>query len=66
MNTLIPNVWLPGQVNPGLSRHRSLGPIRLDILAAVELQHGHVRAAEHLANLAAEMRETRADVEARP
>ncbi len=59
MNTLIPNVWLPGQVNPGLSRHRSLGPVRLDILADLELQHGHHTAAEHLSRLAAEQRELR-------
>ena len=45
-------------IKPGsrLSIHRSLGPIRLDVLAAVELQHGHHAAAEHLSRLAAEQR----------
>lgn len=42
-----------------LSIHRSLGPIRLAILAAVELQHGHHRTAEHLARLADEQRQAR-------
>jgi len=64
MSTSHSNTWPAGIVKPGLSIHRSVGAIRLDILAAVELAHGHHRAAEHLANLAAEMRETRAGAEA--
>lgn len=40
------------------SIHLVLTPSYLDQLAGFELQHGHVRAAERLANLAAEMRET--------
>ena len=40
-----------------------LTPSHYDLLAACELQHGHVRAAERWANLAAEMRETRAGAE---
>ena len=60
MSTLASNTWLPGQIKPGLSISRNVGAIRLDILAAVELQHGHHAAAEHLSNLAAKIRETRA------
>ncbi len=34
-------------------------PRRLDMEAAIELQHGHIQAAEMLARRAAEMREAR-------
>jgi len=46
------------------SVHLVLTPSYLDRLAGFELQHGHVRAAERWATLAAELRETRAGAEA--
>jgi len=35
-----------------------ISPAALDCLAGIELQHGHYARAEHLAQLAADMRET--------
>jgi len=46
------------------SVHLVLTPAHYDLLAGFELQHGHVRQAERLANLAAEMRQVRAGREA--
>ena len=46
--------------------HLVLTPSHYDLLAACELQHGHTRAAERLAALAVEMRESRSRVEAQP
>ncbi len=66
MNAKKQNVWLPGQVNPRLAVPRNVGPVRLDLLADLELQHGHTNAAEFLSHRAAELRETRGLREARP
>lgn len=39
------------------SVHLALTPSHFDLLAACELQHGHVRAAERLSQLAADLRD---------
>lgn len=46
-----------------LESYRAARAARLGRQADVELQHGHFRAAERLANLAAAMREARAGAE---
>lgn len=46
-----------------LTLYRAAQAARLDRQADAELQHGHVRVAERLANLAAQMREARVGAE---
>lgn len=44
-------------VQPVVLDHRAILARRLDLVAGIELQHGHHRMAEHLAHRAARLRE---------